>query len=70
MAVATARGACSAFVFHIHSTMRMGASAADSILDESAEARWVKSLESVRLPELVWILIEASFSRPMPESLR
>jgi hypothetical protein len=50
--------------------MRMGASAADSILDESAEARWVKSLESVRLPELVWILIEASFSRPMPESLR
>jgi choline dehydrogenase-like flavoprotein len=32
------------FVFHIHSTMRMGASAADSVLDERAESRWVKRL--------------------------
>jgi choline dehydrogenase-like flavoprotein len=32
------------FVIHCHSTMRMGASAADSLLDGGAEARWVKRL--------------------------
>jgi choline dehydrogenase-like flavoprotein len=32
------------FVIHSHSTMRMGLSADDSILDESAESRWVKRL--------------------------
>jgi choline dehydrogenase-like flavoprotein len=31
-------------LLHMHSTMRMGLSAADSVLDESAEARWVKRL--------------------------
>ncbi|WP_437760062.1 GMC family oxidoreductase N-terminal domain-containing protein [Sorangium sp. So ce1389] len=31
-------------LLHVQSTMRMGASAADSVLDESAEARWVKRL--------------------------
>src|SRR5205085_10148501 len=30
------------FVLHSHSTMRMGLSADDSILDESADSRWVK----------------------------
>ena len=29
---------------HLHSSMRMGASAADSVLDADAEARWVKRL--------------------------
>jgi len=29
---------------HIHATMRMGLSEADSVLDENAEARWVKRL--------------------------
>lgn len=29
---------------HMHSTMRMGMSDGDSVLDESAEARWVKRL--------------------------
>ena len=32
------------FVIHSHSTMRMGASADDSVLDRTAEARWVKRL--------------------------
>ena len=32
------------FVIHSHSTMRMGQSADDSILDSSAESRWVKRL--------------------------
>jgi len=32
------------FVIHSHSTMRMGLDAADSVLDASAEARWVKRL--------------------------
>jgi choline dehydrogenase-like flavoprotein len=32
------------FVIHSHSTMRMGLSADDSILDSHAEARWVKRL--------------------------
>ena len=32
------------FVIHSHSTMRMGQSAADSVLDASGEARWVKRL--------------------------
>lgn len=32
------------FVIHSHSTMRMGLSADDSVLDPSAEARWVKRL--------------------------
>jgi choline dehydrogenase-like flavoprotein len=32
------------FVIHSHSTMRMGLSADDSVLDASAEARWVKRL--------------------------
>jgi choline dehydrogenase-like flavoprotein len=31
-------------LLHMHSTLRMGQSAADSVLDESAEARWVKRL--------------------------
>lgn len=31
-------------ILHVQSTMRMGHSAADSVLDESAEARWVKRL--------------------------
>ena len=32
------------FVIHSHSTMRMGTRAEDSVLDGSAEARWVKRL--------------------------
>ncbi len=32
------------FVIHSHSTMRMGRSADDSVLDENAESRWVKRL--------------------------
>jgi choline dehydrogenase-like flavoprotein len=32
------------FVIHSHSTMRMGTSATDSVLDGHAEARWVKRL--------------------------
>jgi choline dehydrogenase-like flavoprotein len=32
------------FVIHSHSTMRMGVSASDSVLDANAEARWVKRL--------------------------
>jgi choline dehydrogenase-like flavoprotein len=32
------------FLFHPHSTMRMGLSAADSVLDANTEARWVKGL--------------------------
>ena len=32
------------FVIHSHSTMRMGVDADDSVLDASAEARWVKRL--------------------------
>ena len=32
------------FVIHSHSTMRMGLGAADSVLDDGAEARWVKRL--------------------------
>ena len=32
------------FVIHSHSTMRMGLSADDSVLDASAEARWVKRI--------------------------
>jgi choline dehydrogenase-like flavoprotein len=32
------------FVIHSHSTMRMGLSADDSVLDSHAEARWVKRL--------------------------
>lgn len=32
------------FVIHSHGTMRMGLSASDSVLDESAESRWVKGL--------------------------
>jgi choline dehydrogenase-like flavoprotein len=31
-------------MLHVHSTMRMGRSDADSVLDASAEARWVKRL--------------------------
>jgi choline dehydrogenase-like flavoprotein len=31
-------------LLHLHSSLRMGASAADSVLDESAEGRWVKRL--------------------------
>jgi choline dehydrogenase-like flavoprotein len=31
-------------ILHVQSTMRMGQDAADSVLDESAEARWVKRL--------------------------
>jgi choline dehydrogenase-like flavoprotein len=31
-------------LLHLHSTMRMGMSAADSVLDADAEARWVKRL--------------------------
>jgi choline dehydrogenase-like flavoprotein len=33
-----------AFVIHSHSTMRLGLSADDSVLDGNAEARWVKRL--------------------------
>ena len=32
------------WLYHIHSTMRMGLSKDDSVLDENAEARWVKRL--------------------------
>ncbi len=32
------------FVIHSHCTMRMGLNPADSVLDENAEARWVKRL--------------------------
>ncbi len=32
------------FVFHMHSTMRMGLSEEDSVLDSNGEARWVKRL--------------------------
>ena len=32
------------FLIHSHSTMRMGVSADDSVLDRNAEARWVKRL--------------------------
>ncbi len=32
------------FLFHPHSTMRMGMNEADSVLDANAEARWVKRL--------------------------
>ena len=32
------------FVIHSHSTMRMGLSADDSVLDQNAEARWVRRL--------------------------
>src|SRR5206468_6753004 len=32
------------FVIHSHCTMRMGLSADDSVLDENAEARWVRRL--------------------------
>jgi choline dehydrogenase-like flavoprotein len=32
------------FVIHCHSTMRMGSSAGDSVLDAHAEARWVPRL--------------------------
>src|SRR5918993_3565450 len=32
------------WLYHIHSTMRMGMSEDDSILDKNAEARWVKRL--------------------------
>src|SRR6185503_14219254 len=32
------------FVIHSHSTMRMGMSANDSVLDHNAEARWVRRL--------------------------
>jgi choline dehydrogenase-like flavoprotein len=32
------------WLYHIHSTMRMGMSEDDSVLDENAEARWVKRL--------------------------
>jgi choline dehydrogenase-like flavoprotein len=32
------------FVIHSHSTMRMGLSETDSVLDDGAEARWVKRL--------------------------
>ncbi len=32
------------FVIHSHSTMRIGLSADDSVLDENAEARWVRRL--------------------------
>jgi choline dehydrogenase-like flavoprotein len=32
------------FVIHSHSTMRMGLSESDSVLDESMEARWVRRL--------------------------
>jgi choline dehydrogenase-like flavoprotein len=31
-------------LLHIHSTLRMGSNAADSVLDEGGEARWVKRL--------------------------
>ena len=31
-------------LIHLHSTMRMGTSASDSVLDADAEARWVKRL--------------------------
>jgi choline dehydrogenase-like flavoprotein len=31
-------------LIHVHATMRMGLDAADSVLDEQAEARWVKRL--------------------------
>ncbi|WP_415842898.1 GMC family oxidoreductase N-terminal domain-containing protein, partial [Nocardia ninae] len=31
-------------LLHVHSSMRMGTSAADSVLDANAEARWVKRL--------------------------
>ena len=32
------------WLYHIHSTMRMGLSEGDSVLDQNAEARWVKRL--------------------------
>ena len=32
------------WLYHIHSTMRMGLSGRDSVLDKNAEARWVKRL--------------------------
>jgi len=32
------------FVIHSHSTMRMGAAPADSVLDANAESRWVRRL--------------------------
>ena len=32
------------FLFHIHSTLRMGLQAADSVLDANAESRWVRGL--------------------------
>ena len=32
------------WLYHIHSTMRMGLSEDDSVLDKNAEARWVKRL--------------------------
>ena len=31
-------------LLHLHSTMRMGTSASDSVLDSDAESRWVKRL--------------------------
>lgn len=43
-ATAVHRIAYPPYLFHPHSTMRMGLNEADSILDENAQARWVKRL--------------------------
>jgi choline dehydrogenase-like flavoprotein len=43
-AVAVLRTSWPPVLAHIHSTLRMGASAADSVLDANAEARTVKRL--------------------------
>ncbi len=43
-ATAVYRTAPPPWLFHIHSTMRMGLSEADSVLDANGEARWVKRL--------------------------
>ncbi len=43
-AISVHRVGWSPTLLHIHSTMRMGSSDSDSVLDENAEARWVKRL--------------------------
>jgi choline dehydrogenase-like flavoprotein len=43
-AVAVHRGGAPPILGHIHSTLRMGHSATDSVLDASGEARWVRRL--------------------------
>lgn len=43
-AVGVQRAGSPPSLFHIHSSLRMGLSDSDSVLDENAEARWVKRL--------------------------